>query len=56
MVGMNFTYIWRGRIRCPECGREFDAPVTYEEGDPWPAYVAECECGYVVTESEWEEV
>ena len=51
------THIIRtDRIRCPNCGREFDAPVTYDDGDPWQTMIAECECGYVIIESEWEEV
>ncbi len=40
-------------ITCPECGKRQEGQVTYTEGDPWCAYVHYCECGYIITESEW---
>ena len=41
-------------IKCPECGRIQKAEVT--AGYPWNIYVHHCECGYIITESEWEEI
>ena len=40
-------------IICPECDRIQIA--TVEHTFPWHSYVHECECGHVITESEWEE-
>jgi len=40
------------RIRCPECGRVCEAAV--EHTWPWWTYVHECQCGHIITESEWE--
>ena len=40
-------------IICPECGRIQIA--TVEHTFPWHSYIHECKCGYVITESEWEE-
>jgi len=40
-------------IVCPECHRTQTA--TVEHTRPWYVYVHECECGYTITESEWEE-
>ena len=40
-------------IICPECHRTQTA--TVEHTRPWYVYVHECECGYTITESEWEE-
>lgn len=45
------------RVKCPQCGQKQKAEVTRQEGDPFPIYFHECEnCGYVIMESEWEEV
>ena len=41
------------RIVCPECHRTQTA--TVEHTRPWYVYIHECECGYTITESEWEE-
>ena len=40
-------------IICPECDRIQIA--TVEHTFPWHSYIHECKCGYVITESEWEE-
>lgn len=43
------------RIKCPECGTIQDAIV--EHTFPFSTYVHHCEnCGYVIMESEWEEI
>lgn len=41
------------RIKCPACGKIVDAEV--EHTAPWWSYVHECDCGYIITESEWFE-
>ena len=41
------------KIICPECNNVQTATVDHTF--PWYSYVHECECGYVITESEWEE-
>lgn len=42
-------------ISCPNCLRVQDAIVYHL--NPWNAYVHECiGCGYIIMESEWEEV
>lgn len=44
------------RIVCPECGRVQGAAVEYLAGC-LPVYVHVCiGCGYLITESEWDEV
>jgi len=43
-------------IRCPLCQRIQPAQVVLYDGDPYPTYIHECECGYIITESEWDEV
>lgn len=44
-------------IKCPKCERVQTAQVTRRAEDPFPVYLHECEqCGYVIMESEWEEV
>lgn len=48
--------VWQGTIKCPECGAHQSTQVAQHPGDPWPAYVHECACGYIIMESEWEEV
>lgn len=40
------------RITCPACGVEQVAKV--EHTSPWWTYVHFCNCGHVITESEWE--
>ena len=39
------------RIVCPSCGKVQDA--TVEHTWPWWSYVHECDCGYIIGESEW---
>ena len=41
-------------VICPGCGKVESAIV--EHTLPFYSYVHECNCGYVITESEWEEV
>lgn len=44
-------------IKCPNCGHVQKAQVTWKQGNPFPTYIHECvQCGYVIMESEWEEV
>lgn len=43
-------------IRCPSCGKVQPALVTFYERDPFPGYAHDCACGYLIIESEWEEV
>jgi hypothetical protein len=50
------TVLKRCRLECPACGATVDGAVTHADGHPWPSYVAECGCGYVILESEWNEV
>ena len=42
------------RIICPSCKKGCDATVDHT----WPfySYVHFCECGYTITESEWEKI
>ena len=42
-------------IECPKCFCVQPAEVTLAAGDPWPSFVHTCECGYTITESEWQE-
>ena len=45
------------RIECPRCRILNEAVVTQDDGDPWPSFVHTCErCGYIIMESEWQEV
>jgi predicted RNA-binding Zn-ribbon protein involved in translation (DUF1610 family) len=39
-------------IICPNCGKKCIAKV--EHTFPFWSYVHECDCGYWITESEWE--
>jgi len=39
------------KIICPECNRIQDAKV--EHTFPWFSYIHECECGFIIMESEW---
>ena len=39
-------------IVCPRCGK--DQRATVEHTRPFWSYVHHCECGYTITESEWE--
>lgn len=52
LVGENIQYdrYWE-KIKCPECGEKQWAQVEHSE--PWYTYVKECECGWIITESEW---
>lgn len=53
-MGLRFRTV---NIRCPCCGMVQETQVEWADKYPWPFYVQECEaCGYVITESEWEEV
>jgi hypothetical protein len=47
---------WGETIRCPKCDKEQVATVEHHAGDPFPAYVHKCSCGYIITESDWEKV
>ena len=40
-------------IRCPKCGKIQKAIVKHKF--PFDDYTHECECGYWIQESEWEE-
>lgn len=42
-------------IECPECGLVQDARV---EEDTWPfwTWIHFCECGFIIMESEWQQV
>lgn len=42
-------------IRCPECKRPQLAQVVLTDG-PWDFYVHECQCGYIITESDWDKI
>ena len=43
------------KIRCPVCGQEQWAQIIHSI--PFDVYIHDCvECGYVIMESEWEEV
>lgn len=46
----------RQYIRCPKCDRITQATAVLYEGAPWWAHVHVCECGYTITESEWEPI
>ncbi len=39
-------------IKCCECGKIQEAEVLYTI--PWPIYVHQCSCGYIIMESEWD--
>ncbi len=41
-------------ILCPNCGREQVAIVEHTQ--PWWTYIHNCDCGYIIMESEWERV
>lgn len=43
-------------IRCPGCGKVQPALVTFDVHDPYPSHAHDCACGYLIMESEWEEV
>lgn len=49
-----YTVTWTEKIRCPQCKSIQQATVT--ETPLWNIYVHECECGFVIMESEWERV
>lgn len=46
-----YTVTWTEKIRCPECHKIQLATVT--ETPLWNIYIHECECGYIIGESEW---
>ncbi len=51
----SYTERYLQTIKCPECLMVCEAEVFREQ--PWFVYVHECEhCGYIITESDWEEV
>ena len=52
--GGDVSYLKQEQIVCPNCERIQEATVTFDESMPFPSYVHECECGYIITESEWE--
>ena len=41
-------------IVCPSCDKQQKAIV--EHTMPWFSYVHNCECGWIITESEWQKV
>ena len=41
-------------IICPNCGREQTATVQHT--NPWWTRIHNCDCGYTIMESEWEQV
>jgi hypothetical protein len=43
-------------IQCPQCSKTQSAQVHFERWMPFPAYVHDCECGYTITESDWDVV
>ena len=49
----NIIYHW-DMIKCPKCKSKQVAKVLHTE--PWWSYVHECDCGYIITESEWDVV
>jgi hypothetical protein len=42
------------KIKCPKCGKKQTAKVFHTI--PCYTYIHECECGYVIMESEWEPI
>lgn len=40
-------------IKCPECSKIQDAEVT-QGNAPFATYIKVCECGYIIMESEWD--
>jgi hypothetical protein len=43
-------------IQCHQCGKTQSAQVHFERWMPFPVYVHDCECGYTITESDWDVV
>jgi hypothetical protein len=43
-------------IQCPQCSKTQSAQVHFERWMPFPVYVHDCECGYTITESDWDVV
>lgn len=43
-------------IRCPKCQALQVGVIKRFIGIPWLSYVHDCDCGYIITESEWEVV
>ena len=48
-------YPHKVKILCPGCDRVQLATVHFYMNEPWPDYTHICECGYAITESEWNE-
>ena len=48
------TVIKTDKIKCPECLRVQDADVRIFGNDPFATYIKNCECGYIIMESEWD--
>lgn len=45
------------QIQCPRCDLVQQAAIHFYAADPFPSLVHTCiTCGYVIMESEWEEV
>ena len=44
------------KIECPSCKAICDAVEVKRHGEPFASFVHTCDCGYVITESEWREV
>lgn len=41
-------------IKCPNCNDNQSATVIHTK--PWWTYIHECECGYTITESDWNKI
>ncbi|KKL58317.1 hypothetical protein LCGC14_2226560 [marine sediment metagenome] len=44
-------------IECPYCEHRFDADVEWQDGEPFPTYVAECPaCTFIIGEDDWNRI
>ena len=50
---MDESQKWKERIECPSCHLVQMAELEWPLHKPWPIFSHECECGYLITESEW---
>ena len=49
--------ICKVKIVCPECEQICNAEITQFGNFPFANYIHVCEhCGYIILESEWEEI
>lgn len=54
---LQVVHLYNAVIVCPNCNREQGAAVERGVTDIWPIFAHVCiDCGYMITESEWEEV